>query len=284
MNKKNREILLTILVLFVILGSALAISLKKGQEKYELVIFGDSIMAGLEAIPPNTDMINEISGMKVLYAGFPGLTMSEAAKEGYDNDYSYFFSMVQMSKQIKNRDLSAAAHAYLDAEYLLGTRWKPRIKSINEADWESIKYVVIEQGVNDYFCGAPIDNEQNRYDASTFCGALRTSIENLQACMPEATFILQTPTYCYLNDYEKDCTEISFGGGFLSDYVAAELEVAKEYNLAVIDNYNDQVINKDNVFEITLEGLHPEPKGSRLLAERIVKKIEELDELTSDIH
>ena len=67
--------------------------------------------------------------------------------------------------------------------------------------------------------------------------------------------------------------------GRLSDFVAAELQVAEEYGLSVLDLYKDFPVDlhdPDMRAAYTPDGLHPNDAGHKLLAETVFAYLEKL--------
>ena len=280
-NKIIAAAVAMVLILICFVPVLLSFSHKRDSE-YEIVCFGDSVMAcyyGVGAVPW---YIEGLTGRKTLNAAFGGLSMSEPKEVRRAGESAFLYSMVELSEALVNRDFSLQmmGSALKIEEY--PTEWYGITEALDTLDYDSVKFVIIEHGVNDYFVGAEIDDTSDPYNIYTFAGALRTSIENVQKAMPGATLVLVTPTYNHLDYMDADCYEADFGGGTLLDYVAKEKEVAAEYGLICVDNLNGSGINKDNYTEYLFDGLHSHQGGNSLIAENIVRNIEGIkkDEIT----
>ena len=57
------------------------------------------------------------------------------------------------------------------------------------------------------------------------------------------------------------------GGGYLEDYVNAEIQVAREMNVEVIDLYHEININEDNFSTYLYDGLHFTDYGRQVVAD-----------------
>lgn len=246
-------------------------------EQYDVVVFGDSIVAGIYSHNSLGVQFEEMSGMKTLTAAFGGTTMADANQVGDPGNHYSFLSMNRLSENVKNRDFSFAyMEACPDSLYEIAHYWyyAGRLCKVN---WNSVKYIIIEHGANDYSAGIPVDNEDDPYDVKTFGGSLRTSVKNLREGAPQAEIVLLTPIYNRIAEPE-DCYSHDFGGGLLEDYVSKELEIAQELNLIVVDNFHESGIGPDNFDDISIDGLHINDAGSSILAKCLYDCIHGLEE------
>ncbi len=238
----------------------------------DVVMFGDSIVGG-GYFGTISGEIEKITGMSVHNAGFGGMTMCRTEMEEQQGDYAFFYSMVQLSSMVRNRDFTLISLANARYDYIMPAGWRERSVTLENINWKKVKNIIIEQGINDYMNGCAVDNPENKYDDTTFGGALRCTIENIQKGAPGAIIYVETPSYMRLDTYEEDCFTHDSGGGILSDYVAKEIEIADEYGINVIDVFNSNLINKDNVDTYTYDGLHPSEAGVKALAGFIAKSL-----------
>lgn len=132
---------------------------------------------------------------------------------------------------------------------------------------------IINYGFNDYFEGAPVENPQNPYDVRSFKGGLRTCIGKLQSAFPDARYILVSPTHTSAFNFGTDINSEN-GGGF-HDYIKAISEIAAETGAFLIDNYNESVITEQNLAQYLGDGVHPNETGRLVLADRIIRFIEQ---------
>lgn len=279
----NREkvitYILSILVAMLIILPATYIVLKPtyGAE-YDMIFCGDSIMASDHSdwwdIP--TIVGNELKET-TLNAGYGGYTMSNMDVTGMPGDYRDEYSMIGISRSIRNGNFKTQVMASQEGEPLTVWYFPEVSRKLNDVDWKKVKYIFIEHGANDYLFGVPVDDSTDKYNEYTFGGALRQSIENIQKGAPNAQIILMTPIYMNPEGMKGDCNEIDYGGGLLKDYVEKEKEIAKEYGLYVIDNFTEIDINKDNYEEYLPGGLHPNLEGNTLIAENICRHMKELN-------
>lgn len=273
---KNRIVATAVAMVLILICFVPVMISFAGKDKadYEIVCFGDSVMACVYGDGTIPYYLGEITGRSTLNAAFGGLPMSDLREVTFAGDSSYLFSMVELSKALLNRDFSLQIIGTKERVTEYNPEWYGVADSLNRLNYDSIRYVIIEHGVNDYLMGKALDDPDDRYNELTFAGALRTSIENVQKALPDATIVLVTPAYMKLENMDGDCTETDFGGGTLPDYVDKEKEVAAEYGLTCVDNFNESGINKDNYREYLYDGLHSHQGGNILFAENIIRNVE----------
>ena len=284
LNMKNKIIAATVammLILICIIPGILSFSHKKDAE-YEIVCFGDSVMACLYGDGSVPYYIEELTGRTTLNAAFGGLPMSRHSEYEKIGDINPLFTMAELSEALLRSDFSLQATATKTYDEVWPSEWRGIPEELNRLDYEKVRFVIIEHGVNDYQLGIPVDDMANPHNTYTFGGALRTSIENVRKAIPNATIVLCTPTYMHFLNYDKDCYEADYGGGTLPEYVEKEKEIAAEYGVICVDNFNGSGINKDNYLEYLYDGLHSHQGGNILIAENIVRNVEGMvkDEVT----
>ena len=248
---------------------------QKKTAKYDIVFFGDSIIACDHSERDLVTKFNNESEYSVLNGAFGGMTLSYIDKEHLAGNHDNLYTMIGLSQSVKERDFSLQVMASQKENKNVIEYWYPTSQGLNEVDWDSIKYVLIEHGANDYLNGVTLDNSKDKYDPYTFAGALRTSIENIKKGAPNAQIVLVTPIYMNPLGLSGDCFEADYGGGLLESYVEKEKEVGKEYGLMVIDNFHDLPINKENYEEYIPGGLHADSDGFELIIQNILKYLRE---------
>jgi len=107
--------------------------------------------------------------------------MSLVSYTGYVGDLSNFFTMIRLSEGVKNHDFSLQAMSSQHDNDLVGGFYYEAAKNLQKVNWETVDYILIEQCANDYLNGVTIDNANDKYDETTFAGALRCVIENVKA-------------------------------------------------------------------------------------------------------
>lgn len=124
----------------------------------------------------------------------------------------------------------------------------------------------LNYGINDYLLGHPVESSDS-HEVTTYAGAMRTVIEQLQEAYPDAEIVVMTPSFIKYNDNGTWITGDTGGG--LAEYVEAAIEVAEEYGLLYMNNYTDMeaYIAKKNV--LSADGIHPNERGRFYIGMRI---------------
>lgn len=126
---------------------------------------------------------------------------------------------------------------------------------IQEISEEEDVLFVVNFGINDYFCGAKIYDEDNPDDTSTYKGALHKGINLLKQAYPNSEFVLVSPFLTRMGDYGTAC--FSDYGGTLTDYVKAAKEQAEIEDAKFINMYDEFNITEENMDGRLVDGLNP---------------------------
>lgn len=151
------------------------------------------------------------------------------------------------------------------------------IDSMCTIDFEEVDILLMGAGVNDYHAGTPIYPEEDYYDEYTYAGALRSAIRDIREAYPDIRIVLMTPTYTWYLEKNLTCEEYDLGGGVSERYVEAEIHVANEMGVEIIDLYHDFYPHEQwEDWQIyTIDGLHPNEAGRALIAETIANYLKE---------
>lgn len=141
--------------------------------------------------------------------------------------------------------------------------------------WGDLKYadtITVFAGTNDFRLDVPLGKiSENDFDNATFIGAYQTLLNKIHDEAPNATVYLITPLQRDKDGY--DTKSVNGAGNKLIDYVNAVKEIGNEYNLQIIDLYNKSEINIDTLEKYTVDGLHPNNEGFKILADEISQTI-----------
>lgn len=138
---------------------------------------------------------------------------------------------------------------------------------------EHQKCFVINFGMNDFFSGHMISSD-DPYDITTYAGALRTAIENLQTAYPDATIVLMTPNFTA--NFDNGETPQSENGGTLLDYIATMESISTEYGLPLYNSYDKLGIDSQNHFDYLQDGCHPNEATRFVMAKDLAKLMQEV--------
>lgn len=237
--------------------------------------FGDSIFGNKR--PPNdvsTSLAN-ITGATVYNLGFGGCRMSQHSA-GWDA-----FCMYRLAEAIATKDFTYQDSVNVDSVAGMPQYFKETRALLESIDFDKVDIITISYGTNDFTAGVALDKPNDYDDTTTFCGALRYSLEKILPAYPQLHVFVCTPTYRFWIDtendneflYDSDTHEIS--GQLLTDFVEAVQDVSKAYHLKSIDNYYDLGIDKFNRAHWfpANDGTHHNKNGGMLIAQHMANEM-----------
>lgn len=244
----------------------------------EMVIFGDSVYGEYrEAEDAVWKLIQSSTGRTILNGALGGTEIARNDQNRYMDNTWDGFSFAALSKSVVSSDFGVQQQFRVES---VATEYYPEvIDQLDEVDFRKVSTLLIGYGLNDYQIGMSLDNPENPMDEYTFGGALRSSLSAIQKRYPALRIILLTPTYSWypwLPEGNECCENVDWGGGYLESYVDFEKQVAAEYGVEVVDLFDLYERGEyDKWKEYTRDGIHPNENGRRLIAERIVRYLED---------
>mgnify|MGYP002510055497 FL=1 len=241
------------------------------RQPVSIVIFGDSIFGEIrdeEAVPAR---LEEILGKSVYNGAFGGTCAARVEPERRLDYARDVFSLAELAKSAESGDFGVQQSISMresNTEYFGDV-----IDGLDAIDFSGVEIIVIQQGLNDYHAGVPIENPDEPYDERTFMGAVRSAVRSFRRVNPQARIVMITPVYTWYIVSGKTCEETDNGGGVLEDYVNADLRLAEELDLEVIDVYHDFYTHEEweDWRLYSRDGLHPNETGRKMLTERIAE-------------
>ena len=275
-KKLNREKIICGLTAFLLLALLAAATLRDRSDLLErsqvqIVALGDSIFGLVRDETSIPAQVGELTGMTVSNSAFGGTCVSRVDEGRRLDRANDSLSLVGLAKAVAGEDFGvqqSMKHRVSGTEYFEKT-----VDELEKIDFSAVELVLIMHGLNDFNSGVPIRNEKDPYDEYTFTGALRSAIEFLRQAYPGMRIVLVTPTYSWYLTSGQTCEEYNGGGGVQEDYINAEMELAKELGIEVIDVYHDVYPHEkwEDWALYTLDGIHPNQSGRELLADIIAE-------------
>ncbi len=146
---------------------------------------------------------------------------------------------------------------------------KDFISRVEEMD-ENADAVVVFGGTNDFGHGDAPLGDMNSRDPYTFYGACHVLMSSIAEKFCGKPIVFMTPLKrLYIDDESVDCIKKGYS---LEQYVNAIKAVAAYYAIPVLDMYTMSGFAPQipkNKEELTADGLHPNDKGARIIAERL---------------
>lgn len=241
-----------------------------------IVNFGDSIFGNFRAPEDISTYLADITGAVTYNVGFGGCRMGEHIFPQFDR-----FCMYRLAYSVVSRDFSLQdeSFSYEPIGQELPDYFGASLELLKSIDFDKVDIITIAYGTNDFTAKLPLENPDDPYDVKSFAGALRYSIETLKKAFPHVKMIICSQLYRFWRDADgnflEDSDERALDNQKLTDFVAKTKEVAENYGLYFIDNYNGSGINKQNIdvcFSKT-DGTHPMPAGRKLVAVNMAKEL-----------
>lgn len=239
------------------------------RQQYQVVAFGDSVFGLIRDDTAIPAQLERLLGKTVFNSAFGGSCISRVDGEHRLDRALDSFSLVGLTKAVAVEDFGVLQTVRIresNTEYFEDT-----VDQLEAVDFSAVELVLIQHGLNDYYSGVPLRNEEDPWDEYTFTGALRCSLAALRQTNPDMRVVLITPTYTWLLYANQTCEEYNVGYGVQEDYIRAEMEVAEEFGVEVVDVYHDVFPHeKWEDWELyTWDGLHPNEAGREMLARLI---------------
>lgn len=247
---------------------------REDGQAVQIVAFGDSVLGLFRGEDGITAQVGSLLDKTSYCAGLGGTCVSRLDRENKLDYGKDSLSLTALTRAVMMDDFGPQQTVFLKesmTEYFDDT-----IDGLERIDFETVEIVIIEHGLNDFYAGAPLRNEEDPMDEYTFAGALRNSLEALRQTNPDMRIVLVTPTYTWMCSGSYTCEEFDAGYGNQEAYVAEEIKIAAEYGVEVIDVYHDFFPHEewDDWQLYTMDGLHPNEAGRRLIAEKIADYLE----------
>lgn len=227
-----------------------------------IVNFGDSIFGNYHKPTDISSYITDMTNATVYNVGFDGCRMAKHTAETYDA-----FSMYSLAKAVAGKNFDRQEQA---AEKLNKINFNEKLATLKNIDFNKVDIITIAYGTNDFDGGVSIDE---------FKGALTESIESISKAYPNINIVVCTPIYRYWTNengqYLSDSETKTVKSKKLTDFASAVKDIAQQYGLFVIDNYNNSGINSINKSEYFSEtdGTHPNAKGRYKIAQNMAKEL-----------
>lgn len=287
--KKRPIIKIVVFVCVAILAAgAVLYSTKIGTKKYhpqiiddrvQILFLGDSNLAygyGAGTIP---EMIEKELDANIYNCAIGGTSAAKLNTSNYFENSFDLYNLYNIAKVMECEDHQITRDYFIDADWRERETAKKLIMLPN-IDYDTLDYIVISYGLNDYSSGVPLAGE-DAYDEETYLGAMRYSVETIRRICPNAKIILSSITYCVFEQegqapedgYVKD-----WGGGTIDQYRDGLKMIASEYEgVYFLDNLEDLNINQDTYRQYLADSIHLNEDGQRLYVDNFLSFVEEIE-------
>lgn len=206
-----------------------------------IVIFGDSIFAYRSDDTSIGKIIENFSGADVLSYAVSGSSAAISSKGTS--------SLAVESSKIATREYEVSGFDSPDEDLIF----------------------IIEFGINDYMQGSPIDDPTDPYNASTYKGSIRNTIELIKNTRPESKIIIMSPGYIFVNNNGND--RMQENSPVLSDYREAAKELSSEYGTYIFDLTAIKNIPRESYNDYLEDGVHYGELGRLYIGKELIEFI-----------
>ncbi len=237
-----------------------------GCQQVPVVMFGDSLLALSRDETSVPAQLEQLLGEPIYSAAMGGTCVGRLNRDGKMGNPKDGLSLAALTKAVSVDDFGVQQALRVHES---NTEYFPDvIDGLEVTDFSAAETVVILHGINDYYSGIPIENPKDPYDEYTFTGALRSSVAALRRANPGLRIVLVSPTYTWHLQSGQTCEEYNAGYGVEEDYVQAEVALAQELGIEVLDLYHDVYPHEkwEDWEQYTFDGLHPNEAGRALIA------------------
>ncbi|MCU4491458.1 hypothetical protein KTI63_03130 [Acinetobacter guillouiae] len=243
------------------------VDLYKPYASKKIAWFGDSIVEGNSH--PNGVASN--LGATVSKFGFSSHTMSMYPGDPRGRDGC---AMYRFAKAINTGDWASVIASGEWTRDNLADDNMPQINAMVATDWNTIDYIVIAFGTNDWTSSTPLGSTfVADPTGSTFIGATCYVIEQIQKKYPHIQICFISPVFRtrFFNTTpeQNSDTVTDTEGKYLVDYVDALLKMKDIYHIPVYDFYRNSGINSMTYTRYLGDGVHPNTNGVQLWTNKI---------------
>ena len=234
-----------------------------------MVNFGDSIWGMGQGAVGISGQLAKKTGATVHNCGMNNTKMSDTGNKPYFD----VFCLANLVDAIVSGDYTTQDYQIANDPSNIPPQAPNVIADLKTLDFSTVNYVTISLGTNDWAVNQPLDNTQNTKDKTCIGGALRYSIEKILTAFPQALIVIISTIYRAKQVSGSWVDEGANTAGYtLQDINAKYAEIANEYHLKFIDDFNIG-LNKYTTAVYTSDGLHPNADGWEFIAENISSRL-----------
>ncbi|MCR5116601.1 MAG: hypothetical protein K6A97_03740 [Lachnospiraceae bacterium] len=203
----------------------------------DILLIGNESAASAPAGSSIVDMISGIDNTRVTSLTYYYSQVADATNAFGNSEVSFWQSanLYDLVKALCTNDYSLQKTA-LDNGEVVDQAFYDKLVS---TDLDKIDTLIIFYDSIDYRKASVLYDPNDKYNTSTYEGALRAAITSIQSAAPHIKIIVASP---YLHGVVNDdgfepATMINYGNGNLSEYVMREYNIAMECCVSYCDNF-----------------------------------------------
>lgn len=246
-----------------------------------IVIMGDDAIYNYNDETGIPALIADATGGNVTTLALPGQTVSNIT-QGYTLDdtrdaYNLYLVLSQMAAGDDGYyDLMVASWDYMDDNKLYYDYWD----ICHNIDLDKTDVLIISCGQNDFLEGRPCyhdPKDTNANNLNNMSIAMGKALVLLKERFPYMQIIVSSPTMCLVPDENGNligADTVNKGYGTYGEYISGLAGMSQMNCVTFVDNFLLDEFNPNN-YDGYLEdnGLYPNAKGRKLVADHIVQNI-----------
>lgn len=247
------------------------------EDDYTIVCLGDSIFQKSENEDGIANQLAALTGAKVYNCAISGTTAANINTYDMEIAPADAFNLSFLVNSITSKDFGLQDN-YVSQFIDQNNGHEAALATLKSLDFTEVDVITLAYGTNDYLNNRTIDNSKSPLDNATTLGALRYAIGRIQEYYPHVRIIVMSPPFCYTMspfNEQQTCDELNFGNGTLFDYAANYKQIAADYNVEFVDVLNDSGMNKNNIENYVVDGVHLSSTGKTLVAELLANQIKQ---------
>ena len=235
----------------------------------KVVNFGDSIFGNTNDSTSISSYLSNMLGTDCFNAGFGGCRMADRSDLQWNA-----FGMCALADAITTGDWSLQDQYVVDSS--LPSYFKGKLTLLKQINFATdVDIITIAYATNDYVSTTTFDNAEDKFDRSSFLGALRYSVRKIQQTYPHIKILVISPIWrgWVGQDYTSDTKD--FGTGTLIKYYQEMEKTCEELKVQFLNSYCESGINEytKGYFFNSDDYTHPIVVGRKRYAELIAGKV-----------
>lgn len=182
-KERKKRIILYSVASVLLFGVLFGVTFRSRAKKHDLlqvqiVAFGDSVFGLIRDETAVPQQVQRLTGQTVYNAAFGGSCLARIEADRRMDYDKGALSLVGLAKAIQAGDFGVQQALRIresNTEY-----FEAVIDGLETVDFAHVETVLIQQGLNDYQVGMPIENDDDLYDEYSFLGAMRTAVRALR--------------------------------------------------------------------------------------------------------
>lgn len=195
--------------------------------------------------------------------------------DGHDNPkgehvVGYASYLKALFKEVDNYAVSGASIAYHKE-----SKYEDVSETVDKIDFSNYGFCMIAAGQNDLqYQFSPLGSMQDaNFDKNTFYGGYQYILETIYKQNPSIQLMMVTPLKSKKTNARNFVNKIGLNA---LDFVKAVKEISARYSIPLLDFYEIGGFNDYTFDTFTIDGLHPNNAGFKVLSEKMVAFISQL--------